>query len=332
MKQSVLIVILIVVVGLIVLILYSGQPSTTIIILEDGETNFRNAIERYIKENSFKVQIITIRVDQQINETEKILRRYPNCYAIGPRVSTEALSILPYLEKYQIFAIAPLVTSPKVIGKSRFLMTLSVSDDFQAKELVDRLQKDSRKSTVVVCDKNNIIYSENLFQTMVKFSPSPLDCVYINSVDELLDFDFPKYDSMVLVLDGRVAGLVAQLAVKKGFKGIIYGSDYAYTDTLISTGASAVEGMIVYGLFDFSQMKKFGFTDLQQAGSYDASMVIRSLIFSKIKTNEACDYLVGKQFTGVTGTFTVESNLSVSRSRNFVSVRNGQFVSDEVTK
>ncbi|MFN3283519.1 MAG: hypothetical protein ACK40Q_04720 [Pseudothermotoga sp.] len=332
MKQSILIIVLVAVVSLIVLVLYSKQTNTAIVNFEDGETNFRIGIERYVKENNLKVQLVTIRVDQRIDEIEKILRRYTNCYAVGPRTSTEALSLLPYLEKYQIFAIAPLVTSPGVIGKSRFLMTLSASDNLQARELVQRLQEDLRKNTIVICDKNNIVYSENLFQMMTQSSSFPLDCLYINSADELLNFDFSQYDSMVLVLDGRVAGLVAQLAVRKGFTGTIYGSDYAYTDALIPTGGLAVEGMIVYNLFDFSQMTKFGFTDLQEAGSYDALMVIWSLISSKIRTDEAYNYLVGKKFTGITGTFTVEPDLSVSRSRNFVLVKNGQFVGDEVAK
>ena len=332
MKQWALVLIMVAVVGLMILILYLRQPNIPIIIFEDGETNFRGGVERYIREKNLKVLLVTIRVDQNGDEIEKILQRYPNCYAIGPRISAEALALLPYLEKYQIFAVAPLVTSPKVVGKSRYLMTLSASDELQAKELVERLQKDSRKNTIVICDKNNMVYSENLFQMMAQSSPLPLDCLYVDSADELLYFDFSKYDSMVLVLDGRVAGLIAQLATKKGFKGIIYGSDYAYTDTLISTGASAVEGMILYSLFDFSQMTRSGFTDLQEAGAYDAFMVVWSLISSKIKTDEAYSYLQNKSFEGVTGTFMVKSDLTVSRSRNFVIIRNSQFVNDEVKK
>ncbi len=251
MRQFILIIVLIAIAGLLVLVLYSKQPNPKITIFEDGQTNFRSGIERYIRENNLKVELITIRVDQQIDEIEKSMRKYSNCYAVGPRISTEAMALLPYLDKYQIFAIAPLVTSPQVVGKSRYFMTLSVTDDIQAKGLVDQLNSDSRKNTIVILDKNNIVYSENLFKIMVQYSSTPLHCLYIDSVDEMLDFDFSNYDSIVLVLDGRVAGLVAQLAMNKGFKGIIYGSDYAYTDALLSTGGLAVEGMMIYNIQPF---------------------------------------------------------------------------------
>ncbi|HOJ87678.1 MAG TPA: hypothetical protein PLP64_05160 [Pseudothermotoga sp.] len=332
MKQMVLVAALVAVVIVIVFTLHSKQPNPTILIFEDGEADFRSGVDRYTKDNKLKINPVTIRVDQPVSEVEKNLRKYHSCYAIGPRISSEALTLLPYLEKFQIFTIAPLVTSPKVVGKSKYLMSLSPSDELQARDLVERLQKDLRKSTVVICDRNNIAYSESLFQMMVQFSPLSFDCLYIDSVDELVNFDFSKYDSVVLIVDGRVAGLVAQLALRKGFNGIIYGSDYAYTDALITTGSSAVEGMILYGLFDLSQMTKFGFTSLEHAGSYDALMVILTLVSSKIKTTEASNYLQGKTFKGATGTFTVSSDLSVFRTTNFVTVRNAQFIADEVKK
>ncbi|MGJ8454563.1 hypothetical protein ACSFC1_04590 [Pseudothermotoga sp. U03pept] len=332
MKQGVLVVALIAVVALLMLIVSFKTPKAVVLILEDGQAEFREGVEKYAQQNNLKVDFVTVRIDQDTEQIDKILRRYSGSYAIGPRLSSEALALIPHLEKYQIFSIAPLVTSPKVVGKSRYLMTLSVSDTVQARQLAERILNDSNREIFVVCDKGNLVYTETFFQIMKETVALDLECRYIDSVDELLDLDFSIYDSIVLIVDGRVAGMIAQVARKKGFNGKIYGSDYVYTDALITTGSWAVEGISIYGLFDLPQMMNYGYTELGPAGGYDALMVVWNLISAKVKTNEAYDYLQGKTFKGASGTFTVRDDLSVERLTNFVTIRNGKFVVDEVKR
>ncbi|MEJ5229534.1 MAG: hypothetical protein WHT65_05995 [Pseudothermotoga sp.] len=332
MKQRVLVVALIAVVALLIVIVSFKTPKAAVLLLEDGQTEFREGVEEYVKQNNLKVDLVTVRIDQDAEQVDKVLRRYSGGYAIGPRLSSQALALIPYLEKHQIFTIAPLVTSPRVVGKSRYLMTLSVSDDVQAKELAERIRNDSNERVFVVCDKGNLVYTESFFQIMKETVPLSFECCYIESIEDLSDLNFQQYNAIALIVDGRVAGMIAQLARKKGFTGKIYCSDYAYTDALITTGSWAVEGISIYGLFDLSQMISHGYTEIGPAGGYDALMVIWNLISAKVKTNEAHDYLQGKAFKGASGTFTVRSDLSAERLTTFVTVKNEQFVVDEVKR
>ncbi|AEH50732.1 type 1 periplasmic-binding domain-containing protein [Pseudothermotoga thermarum] len=323
MKQSFLIIVFTIVSILIIYIAYLERTTLKILIFEDGIIQLQQGLDRYVKETGFKCKPIVIRIDRSLEEIEKFLRDNQKTYAIGPRTSSQALRLIPLLEKYQIFAIAPLVTSPEVLGKSNYLVSLSSSDDLQVRHIASLLL--DFENIVVFTDFDNPVYCDTFYDILVKELPEKTILKVV--VDKVENLSLPdEFDVVVFVTEGRKAGLIAQMIRSRNFEIPLFGSDYVYSDQLIQIGGKAVEGMIVYNLFDLERMLVRNFTSLHEAGSYDAALVIDSLVKQGVKPNLAGEYLKGKSFSGATGDFTISENLWAVRKSNFVTVQNGSFV------
>ncbi|KAF2958229.1 hypothetical protein AS159_00460 [Thermotoga sp. Ku-13t] len=311
---------------LIVLLVQMKLDRFCVLILDDGGTNFLQGVKNYLKDHNLHYDVVTVRIDVDQTRLESVLRKYQNSYAVGPRLSSEAQRLIPILEKFRIFTIAPLVTSYRVVGKSSYLMTLSVTDEEQGRQIAERLKVEGCRKVLLVADKLNPVHSETIEESLKRhLSVEQFESRQIESIDELLGEDFDRYDGLVLALDGRKAGIVVQLARKKGFSGTIVGSDYALTDDLTTAGGPAVEEMIVCCLFDFETMLRSGISDMQIAGAYDAAMIITDLKHNRVSQQDAANYLRGRTFEGVTGRFSVNFDLSASRNLTFVRVKNGRF-------
>jgi len=297
-----------------------------IVVLEDGETNFFHGVEAFLKERRLRYEAVRVRIDGEKPKLEAVLRKYQNSYAVGPRISSQARDLIPFLEKYKIFAIAPQVTSYFVVGKSRYLMSLSATDEEQGKQIAELLQRFRCERVLLVCDKFNPVYSQSLEESLRKYLfAETFKSVHISRIDELVDEDFAHYDVMVLAVGGRLAGMIAQLARSRGFSGPLVGSDYAFDRDLIPSGKDAVEGMLVCCLFNYPVVVEKGFDDIEIAGAYDATMLIAELLQNKILPENAAEYLRSRKFVGVTGEFVISSDLSSKRELTFVEVRNESF-------
>lgn len=311
---------------LIVLLVQVELGRFRVLVLDDGRTNFLQGVKSYLKDHNLRYDVVTVRIDVDQTELESVLRRYQGSYAVGPRLSSEAQRLIPLLERFKIFAVAPLVTSCRVVGKSSYLMTLSPTDEEQGRQIAERLKVEGCRKVLLVADKLNPVHSETIEESLKRhLSVEQFESRQIETIDELLGEDFNRYDGLVLALDGRKAGIVVQLARKKGFSGTIVGSDYALTDDLTTAGGPAVEGMIVCCLFDFETMLRSRMPDMQIAGAYDAAMIIADLKHNRVSQQDAASYLRGRTFEGVTGRFSVTFDLSTSRNLTFVRVKNGRF-------
>lgn len=324
--MKLVVVLFIVALALIIVLTQVKLSKPVILVLDDGETNFVDGVKAFLEDHRLRYEIVVVRIDVEEDKLEANLSRYRNNYAVGPRLSSEAHKLIPILEKYKIFSVAPLVTSYLVIGKSPYLMSLSVTDEEQGKQIAQFLQNVGCEKTLLICDEHNPIHSQSIEESLRKYlSKGLFKTAWISRVDELVDEDFSLYDSIVFAVDGRMAGMLAQLARAKGFSGTLVGSDYAFTTDLIQIGKNAVEGMYVCSLFDYSTMIEKNFLDLQTSGAYDAAMLIAELLKNKIPTENAAEHLRGRTFIGVTGEFTVEPSLSVKRELMFVKVEKQSF-------
>ncbi|WP_448523187.1 ABC transporter substrate-binding protein [Pseudothermotoga sp.] len=324
MKFAVLL--FVVALALIIVLSQVKLDRSSIVVLEDGEANFLQGVKAFLKEHGLRHDVVVVRIDTEKYKFETILKKYQNSYAVGPRISTQARDLIALLEKYNIFAVAPQVTSYLVVGKSSYLMSLSVTDEEQGKQIAELLKRFRHDRVLLVCDKFNPVYSQSLEESLRKsLSAETFKSVHISSVDELADEDFAHYDVMVLAVDGRLAGMIAQLAKSRGFSGRLIGSDYAFDRDLIPSGKDAVEGMLVCCLFNYPILFEKGFDDIDVAGAYDATMLIAELLQNKISPQNAAEYLRGRKFTGVTGEFSISFDLSSERDLTFVVVKNGSF-------
>lgn len=311
---------------LIVLLIQIEFGRFQILVLDDGTTNFLQGVERFLKDHNLNYDVVTVRIDVDQTELESILRRYQSSYAVGPRLSSQAQRLIPLFERLKIFAVAPLVTSHRVVGKSSYLMTLSPTDEEQGRQIAERLKVEGCRNILLVADKLNPVHSETIEESLKKhLSVELFESRQIETIEELLGEQFEHYDGLVLALDGRKAGMIAQLARARHFSGKIVGTDYVFTDDLLKAGGAAVEGMLVCCLFDFETMLRSGISDMQIAGAYDAAMIIADLKRNRVSQQDAASYLRGRTFEGVTGQFSVSFDLSASRNLTFVRVKDGRF-------
>lgn len=310
----------------IVLLTQLRSSKSMIIVLDDGETKFQQGLQNFLNQKKLSYDVRVVRIDTSEDKLEATLSKLSNSYAIGPRLSSQAYRLLPILEKYKIFAIAPLVTSHSVVGKSQYLMTLAVTDEEQGKQIAEQIVSHGGVKVLFICDKDNPVHNQTLKQGLERNLPAAfLSTVEISEVEELIGRDFIEYDAIVLTLDGKKAGLVAQLVRSKGFKGLMIGSDYAFTDDLIKSGKQSVEGMIVCCFYDYKAMQARGVDDMQVAGAFDAAMLIAELMQNRISTEKAAEYLRERKFNGITGQFTIKSDLSTERELIFLRIKNGRF-------
>lgn len=310
----------------IVSLIQLRSSKSVIIVLDDGETKFQQGLQNFLVQKKLLYDVRVVRIDASEDRLEETLNKLSNNYSIGPRLSSQAYRLLPLLEKYKIFAIAPLVTSHSVVGKSQYLMTLAVTDEEQGKQIAERIISHGGTKILFICDRDNPVHNQTLKQGLEKnLSASFLDTLEMSEVEELLGKDFTEYDTIVLTLDGKKAGLVAQLIRSKGFKGLMVGSDYAFTGDLIKSGKQSVEHMLVCCLYDYEAMRSRGVDDMQVAGAFDAAMLIAELMQNRISTEKAAEYLKDRRFNGITGQFTIKSNLSTERKLTFLRIKNGRF-------
>ncbi len=326
MKRLILYLALVAVSAFLLIFAYIRISIPTILFLDDAQSTFYEGVQRYLRDTGFKCKIVSIRIDRELNEIENSLKNFRQSFALGPRTSSQAQKLLPLIEKYQIFTIAPLVTSPAVLGQSRHLLSLSSSDELQASHIAS-LVKDLSK-VLVITDVDNPIYCDTFYNLLIQSIPGKeISRIVVDKVDDFpIPTDLKSYSVVVFVTEARKAGMIAQMLRLKGFEGIFIGTDYTYSDMLPQVGSSAVEGMFVYNLFDEGRMRERNFDDMYDAGAYDAMHIIRLLITEKVRTESAPEWLRGKSFSGASGDFMINQYLWAMRRPSFVVVKNGTFV------
>jgi len=141
------------------------------------------AAERYSgRELSFS--IIRKPVDFDKDEIERAvedLHREGVRLIVGPTYSTQAQFMIPLLEKFRILAISPTVTSPAVLGVTQYLVSISVSDEIQARELA-RAAMENGGDALLVLDERNYVYTKNFAANFI--SEYKGGNAYIMTVDE----------------------------------------------------------------------------------------------------------------------------------------------------
>ncbi len=324
--RLVLIIAFLVVSVITIFIAYAHASVPKVLFFEDGQSEMYTGVERYIKDTGSKIKIVPLRIDRDLRDIEKSLSQYRRSYAVGPRTSSQVEKLLSLLEKYEIFAIAPTVTSPAVLGKSNYLLSLATSDEVQVKHIASLLA--DYNSILVFTDADNPVYCDAFYELLTSYLPTKkITRILVSNIDEMKITSLPTdFDAALFVTEGRKAGMMAQQLRSGGFDGVLVGSDYVYSDVLLQIGSKAVEGMIVYNLFDKASMQKKDFTDMAAAGCYDAMHVVEFLIRQGIEPRLAGEYLVGKTFSVATGSFTINENLWAERKPSFVVVENGNFV------
>jgi len=299
----------------------------------DSEANFMEGIERYVSKNRVPFEIVEIRIDNRtIHEINDILRRNAIRYAIGPRLSTQAAELMkPVLEQNNVFAVSPSVTSPNVVGKSPYLISLVPSDEIQTQAMSNRIINDGAKSVALFYDSQNPVYTDYYIErisNLLKDSGVECQTICLSSDLGTMDIDVHSFDAAVMVASEKNAAMVCRFLRKNGYTGKMYGSDYCFDTQLIKLGGESVEGMVVFSLVDFQTMSESGLYSYEAGAAYDAASIVSELISNKIDPQNAYEYLKGKEFHGITGSYRFDEDLKLQRDVFFVHIENGQFAGE----
>jgi len=171
---------------LLSLYMASHKIKVGLIYHEDLEKMVDLVIEAAERYNGRELSFFIIRkpvgfAKDEIKRAVKDLHREGVRLIIGPTYSTQAQFMIPLLEKFRILAISPTVTSPAVLGVTRYLVSISMSDEFQARELA-RATMERDGDVLLVLDERNYVYTKNFAASFINEYKG--GNVYVTTVDE----------------------------------------------------------------------------------------------------------------------------------------------------
>jgi branched-chain amino acid transport system substrate-binding protein len=268
---------------------------------------------------------------------------------IGAVPSSVTLAIAPLAEKAKIVLLSPASSSPKITNAGDYIFRNYPSDELEGK-LVAKFAVDHNLMTAAVVTinndygtglnkvfcttytalKGNVIFNEGYlegitdFRTILaKVSQSQPQCIFIVGYSKELG---------TLIKQAREMGIQSQFLSTVNF----------YDNQSITTGGTSVEGVIFSSpVFDSGSnqpnirefvnifKKRFGKEpDVWSAHGYDALLLVIEAMRSKGTSAQNIKeglYSI-KDFPGVSGKTTFDSNGDVIKEARFLTVKNGEFV------
>ncbi len=232
-------------------LVYSNEPRR-----EKTMETCLNILEDYIPS---RVKVLTFPSSMDIESLEVTLHRLNDeriDLMVGPTYSTQAYNMLPLIEKYRIFALSPTVTSPAVLGKSRYFYSISLSDVEQSKILAEVMTREVKGNVLIVASKENYVYSMTFASHFLRYYEGgavtviPMEGTTFN--EEMVPNDVK---GILLVCDVQQALAVMKVIRKMGLKVPVYGSDYISYGTLTPEEEEILRGVKVFVHFDVDHLK-----------------------------------------------------------------------------
>jgi branched-chain amino acid transport system substrate-binding protein len=162
---------------------------------------------------------------------------------IGPRSSTQASSLIPLLEKYDLYAIAPAVTSPKVIGISKRFCTLGISDDLIVNAFAKEIAGDGITKVIIFKGTVNKLYNDYFAEL---FNEQFIgDVLEVISVDDPFDTEIPlettiEADAALMIMNPKKTAVMLK-RLEKHMTGLkYYVGDYSLGTDFFEFGGQYV--------------------------------------------------------------------------------------------
>jgi len=267
---------------------------------------------------------------------------------LGPLTSTVTLAIAPIANERKIVLLSPSASSPAITTAGDFIFRNVASDEFETKVMAD-FAADSLKF-----EKVGILYINNDFGKGYKdyfttFFTKKGGTVSIAETYEQNSSDFRSQLTKIkssgveaLYLIGyKEMGIVLRQAGELGVKTqVLSYSAIEDPDIILQAGKSA-DGIIytrqsfdpndpdnIVNRFSSSYRKLYGKDpDAFAALSYDALMILSEALKKGNNSESIRDALYSiKDFPGVTGMTSFDSNGDVNKSISLKQIRNGSFI------
>ncbi len=262
-------------------------------------------------------------VSQTINEKnfEESLKEFVDNgvkIIVGPKTSSHALSLIPLLERYDLYAIASAVTSPKVIGKSNHFCTLGVSDDLIVKAFTEETAKDGMKKILIFKGTVNRLYNNYFAELFIeKFIGEVIEVI---AVEDPFNVEIPlekavEADAALLIMNPKKTGVILK-RLEKHMTGLkYYAVDYSVGTDFFDFGGQYVSkvkvGIAVSPGVSVEEM------DPNYIGGYEAFKVIEELYRENIRPEDFFSSPEKYSFEGYAGIISFKEDGSSNKSVRF---------------
>lgn len=324
----------------------SGRDAVQMLVEEYNENGGVNGrrIELVIKDDQQDPHIARSSVHQLIDEGVAAI--------IGPMTSDMAVAIIPTLDRLQIPAVSPTVSSQHLSGRDDFFFRVtSTTQVYATQSAAYHIKATDIRKIALVFDEDNRSFSENWLNTFKEYFTAHGGEVvaeigfasrqgrsFSDIARELL---VHKADGVLIIANSMDSALLCQQIRKTDSDIQISLSDWGATERLLELGGRTVEGVLVVQTFDRNHQseryKSFreefinrfkrepGFAGVY---AYDATQVVLTAL-SERKDNQSLKETIYamQRFPGLQGDFSFDEFGDVTRARANISVvQNQKFI------
>lgn len=270
---------------------------------------------------------------------------------IGPMTSDMGMAITPLLDKYQIPAVSPTVSTQLLAGHDDFFFRVTSTTQMHAtKSAAYHVKATSVRKIAAVFDENNHSFSETWLQTFKEFFiahggefvaeiafNSQQQKSFTDLTHELLSH---KADGILIIANSMDSALLCQQIRKIDTAIPISLADWGATERLLELGGKAVEGVRVIQTFDrghpgerYQAFRKAYFNRFKREPgfpgvyAYDATQVVLTALKEQERNRDLKETILAlRQFEGLQNYFSFDPFGDVTRSTSISIVRNQKFV------
>ncbi|TYB91902.1 MAG: hypothetical protein FXF54_08000 [Kosmotoga sp.] len=288
LRKNLLIILLVIFSAISFYFIYTSFKQPVIGVLHEIGSETLQGVEDAKKDSQSGIEIMTQTI--QNGNIEEAIEKFADKginIIIGPKTSTQASSLIPLLEKYDMYAIASAVTSPFVIGRSSRFCTLGISDELIAKAFAEEAAKDGIKKMLIFKGTVNKLYNDYFAEKFTeKFIGKVLDVI---AVDDPFNVEIPlekavEADAALLIMNPKKTGVILKRLEKHMTALKYYAVDYSMGTDFYEFGGQYVSkvkvGMAVSSGISAEEM------DPNYIGGYEAFKVVEGLYEENIQPED----------------------------------------------
>lgn len=316
------------------------------------------ALEQFNETGGIEGRIISLAIHDDLGNQEEAkagdekLIEKGAVAIIGHVTTSQTLAGLEVANNAKVVMVGPTVSTPKLSGIDDYFIRIHPSFEKSSQSFAQYIfEHKGIKNIAIIFDKDNLAYSKT-YSTIFSDSYQSLG----GNVKSVLDFssnskpDFSnlieelqetKADGLLIVASDIDTALIAQRLRLMNWEIPLFASSWAQTETLISNGGQAVEGMILEQAYDLNNQSS-EFQDFKSrycarfgnepsfgaAFSYESTLMVieglKKTHGSKIGLKEAL--LEVTNFNGLTEKLKLNKFGDVERNSYLNSISNGKFV------
>lgn len=271
---------------------------------------------------------------------------------IGHATTAQTLAGLKITNDANVVMMGPTISTPQLSSLDDYFFRVHPSFEKSCRSFAKHIYNDRKvRSIGIIYDEDNLEYSKTYRDTFSEQLRSlggkiayevNFSSIGHEDFSELLSkLRDSKAEGLLIVASDMDAALIAQKTRLMNWEIPLFSSPWAQTETLISNGGKAVEGMELEQAYDLNNQST-DFIDFKSrykerfgnepsfgaAYSYESTLVLAEALEKTHGKKEGLKQalLEVKDFKGLTDKFSIDKYGDVERSGYLTSINNGKFV------